>query len=345
MISTIWSHRFQVAGLGTLAVVVGLLLPACMVGPDFEPPEAPVAGSWAEGGRPGVTAGRKELVAWWKVFKDPDLNRLVNKASKQNLSLQLAGLRVMEARAQLGIAVGNAYPQVQQATGDLSYNRNPDLGSHPYFTAASVGFDASWELDLWGKYRRGTESARANLLASVAGYDDVVVSLTAEVARTYVMIREIEERIATAQQNIVTQTRSTEITKALWVEGAKGELDYQQAATTLYSTQASVPGLEISLKQAEHAMAILLGMPPQKMSGYLSGSKGIPAAPASIAAGIPSDLLRRRPDIRQAEFQAAAQCAQIGIAKSDLYPRLSLLGSMGWSASNSGSNSLGDLLN
>lgn len=324
---------------------LGLLLSGCVVGPGFETPGAAVADHWAEGKGPAVTAGRKELVAWWKVFNDPVLNRLVAKASKQNLSLQLAGLRVMEARAQLGIAVGQAYPQVQQATGDLSYNRNGSLPSDRNFTAASVGFDASWELDLWGKYRRGTESASANLLANVAGYDDVVVSLTAEVAQTYVVIRTLEERIATAKQNIVTQTRSTEITKDLWDEGQKDELDYQQAATTLYATQSTVPALEISLKQAEHSMAILLGMPPQKMSGDLSGSKGIPVPPATIAAGIPSDLLRRRPDLRQAEFQAAAQCAQIGIAKSDLYPRLSLLGSMGWNASDSGSNSLGDLFN
>ncbi len=326
------------------AAGLALLTAGCVVGPDFVPPEAPVAGHWAEGGGGGVSVKRGDLVAWWKVFDDPVLDRLVAQASEQNLSLQLAGLRVMEARAQLGIAVGSQYPQVQVATGDLSYNRNPALAK-PGFAAASIGFDASWELDLWGKYRRGIESANANLLANVADYNDVVVSITAEVAQTYVTIRSLEARIDTAEENIVTQTRSTEITKALWDEGEKSELDYQQAATTLYETQSTVPGFEIALKQAQHSLAILLGLPPQQMSGLLAGASAIPAAPATIMVGIPSDLLRRRPDLRQAEMQAAAQCAQIGVAKADLYPRLSLLGSIGWNATNSGSRSLGDLFN
>lgn len=340
-----WNHRFEAELRSVVAAAFLLSVGGCMVGPDFQVPEAAVAAAWAESDAEGISAKRGDLLEWWEVFGDPVLNRLVKQAADENLTLQVAGLRVMEARAQLGIALGNAWPQVQQATGGLSYNRNPAFAPKPEFTAGSVGFDASWELDLWGKYRRGIESANANLLANVAGYEDVVVSLTAEVARTYTLIRSLQERIATAKENIETQKQSAAITKALWDDGAKSELDYQQAATTLYSTEATVPALEISLKQAEHSLAILLGQPPQDMAKLLGGPGGIPQAPAAIAAGIPSDLLRRRADIRQAEYQAAAQCAQIGIAKTDLYPRISLLGSIGWNSTNIGSQSLNDLFN
>ncbi len=322
-----------------------LFLMGCAVGPDFKPPGAATAGKWEEGDGSRVTSSPAELVQWWKIFGDPVLNRLVKKAAKQNLSVELAGLQVMESRALLGIAIGNAYPQVQQATGDLSYNRNPNLAPNPEFSAASVGLDASWELDLWGKYRRGVESSNASLLASVAGYNDVLVSITAEVARTYIAIRTLEMRIKTAKENIEIQVKSSAVTKALWDEGAKSELDFQQAETTLYTTRAQVPELEISLKQAQHSLAILLGIPPQNMAALLKGASGIPIPPDTITAGIPADLLRRRPDIRQAEFQAAAQSAQIGVAKAELYPRLSLVGSIGWNATNTGSQSLSNLFN
>lgn len=330
-----------------LLIVVGMALFSigCAVGPDFKLPGTVIEGKWEEGGGMEVSSSPAELVGWWKVFKDPVLNRLVKKSAKQNLTVELAGLQVMEARALLGIAMGNAYPQVQQATGDLSYNRNPNLAPNPEFSAASVGLDASWELDLWGKYRRGIESSNANLLASVAGYNDVLVSITAEVARTYITIRTLEMRIKTANKNIEIQIKSSAVTKALWDEGAKSELDFQQAETTLYTTRAQVPELEISLKQAQHSLAILLGIPPQNMTALLKGSTGIPQPPTTITAGIPADLLRRRPDIRQAEYRAAAQSAQIGVAKAELYPRLSLLGSIGWNATNTGSQSLSNLFN
>ena len=321
------------------------LLSGCTIGPDFENPEAPVAAGWSESDE-RISHSPADTIEWWKRFDDPVLDRLVKKASEQNLTIELAGLRVMQSRAELGIAIGNAYPQLQQASGNLLYTRNPALlPGDTKFTSAFVGLDASWELDLWGRFRRGITASEANLLADVAGYHDALVAVTAEVASTYITIRVLEQRIATAQRNIEIQQETTDISKALWDDGEKSRLDYEQARTTLLTTQARVPALEISLQQSHHALAILLGQPPQKMDGLLRGRDTIPSPSAEIAAGVPADLLRQRPDIRQAEFQAAAQSEQIGIALTDLYPRLSLLGSIGWSASDAPGGDLGKLFN
>jgi NodT family efflux transporter outer membrane factor (OMF) lipoprotein len=314
-----------------------------MIGPDFTPPEAPVASKWKESEGKFAKSEPVLDVKWWEVFNDPVLDKLIQLAYQQNLTLQIAGLRVLEARAQLGVVAGSLYPQVQQGTGAYSYNRASSSGGDPYFNAASAGFDAAWELDFWGKFRRAIQSADANLMANMASYDDVLVTLTAEVARSYVQIRTFEERIHLAQQNISIQKRALSISEARFISGAVSELDVQQAKTLLSTTQAAIPGLQISLRQTQHALSILLGMPPQDLDGLLKGPEIIPDAPAEVAVGIPADLLRRRPDIRQAELQAIAQCAQIGVAKADLFPSISLLGSLGWSVNDTGQYSLGDL--
>jgi NodT family efflux transporter outer membrane factor (OMF) lipoprotein len=313
-----------------------------MVGPDFVPPEAPVAQEWEESEGEVLTKESVEHSDWWKVFNDPVLDSLIQTAYEQNLSLQIAGLRVLQARAQLGIVTGDLYPQLQQMTGDYSRVKNPGTPSD-YFNESSFGFDAAWELDFWGKFRRGIESADANLIASIASYDDVLVTLTAEVARTYVQIRTFQERIRLAEKNIKIQKRALELATVQFEVGTVTELDKQQATTNLRSTQASVPDFQTSLRQAQHALSILLGMPPGDLSTILGGSSEIPVPPAEVAVGIPADLLRRRPDIKQAELQAAAQCAQIGVARSELFPSFSLNGTLGWSANDSGDNSLGDM--
>jgi len=316
-----------------------------MVGPEFSPPKAPVAHKWEESEGVVTKAEPADYSKWWKVFDDPVLDKLIQMAYEQNLSLQIAGLRVLEARAQLGVVSGNLYPQTQIATGAYKYNRsaNPAPGMDRYLSGASVGFDAAWELDFWGKFRRSIQSANANLIANIAGYDDVLVTLTAEVARTYVQIRTFQERIRLAVENTRIQKQALQISLARFESGAVSELDVQQARTLLSTTQASVPALQISLRQTQHALSILLGIPPQDLDGLFGGSKPIPDAPAEVAVGIPADLLRRRPDIRQAELQAAAQCAQIGVAKTELFPSISLLGTLGWSVNDAGQYSLGDL--
>jgi NodT family efflux transporter outer membrane factor (OMF) lipoprotein len=283
------------------------------------------------------------------VFNDPTLDTLIQSAYNQNLTLQIAGLRVLEARAVLGVATGNLYPQTQQATADyakigLSKNSpNFPPGTDRFFGQASMGFDAAWELDFWGRFRRGVESADANFIAGIASYDDVLVTLTAEVARSYVLIRTLEERIFLAQANVKIQQESLRIATVQFDHGAVTELDVQQAKSLLRNTQALIPQLQISLRQAENALAILLGIPPQDLSSIVTGPKKIPAPPVEVAIGIPAELLRRRPDIQQAELLAASQSSRIGIAKADLYPSFTLFGTIGISAANTGRSNISDM--
>lgn len=328
-----------------LPLCAAMLTAGCaMTGPDFKTPDAKVADEWTARETPGINNLPQADSQWWKVFNDPVLDELVQTAYEQNLTLQIAGLRVLEARAQLGIVTGNLYPQSQSVSGNYSYNRGKETAvTDRYFNQAGTGFDAAWELDFWGKFRRGIESADANLIANIASYDDVLVTLTAEVARSYVLIRTLEERIRLARENIKIQQRSLELTTNQFETGSVTELDMQQATTQLRNTQASVPNLLISLEQAQHALSILMGMLPQDLNAMLGAGSNIPSAPAEVATGIPADLLRRRPDIKQAELQAAAQSAQIGIADAELLPSFTLLGSIGWNVNDAGNDDLGDL--
>lgn len=334
-----------------LAVAGVLLISGCaLVGPDFKKPEAPLAESWIDNESAQVQHQGEDLSDWWQAFNDPVLDNLIKRAYQQNLTLQIAGLRVLEARAQLGLASGNLYPQTQQATADYSktqLSRNsPNLtpGIDRNYDQASIGFDAAWELDFWGRFRRGVESADAALMAEMASYDNVLVTLTAEVARTYTLIRTLEERIALAEENVGTQSESLRIATVRFKNGAVTELDVQQAKSLLRNTQALIPQLASLRRQATHALSTLLGMPPRDLGALLTEQATIPAAPATVAVGIPAQLLRRRPDIKQAEMQAAAQSARIGLAKADLYPSFTLLGTIGWSAASTGSSDTGDVL-
>ncbi len=320
---------------GTLSIL--LLLAGCTkVGPDFVKPDAPVAEGWTEVGELQLNATESDHADWWLSFSDPVLDRLVDEAYNQNLTLQIAGLRILEARAQLGLAIGSAWPQQQQATMDAIYSVPSDntAGSAflddtwNYNTGVSIG----WEIDFWGKFRRGIESAAAALLASIADYDTVLVTLTADVANTYVVIRTFEERLAIARENVKIQERSFNIADVRFRNGATTELDVQQAKTLLFNTQAAIPALEAGLRQSENALSILLGRPPGYVRQVLASGGKIPSPPAEIAVGIPADLLRRRPDVRGAELQAAAQSALIGVAKADFYPSVALLGTLGLSA-------------
>jgi len=247
----------------------------------------------------------------------------------------------------LGVAIGELYPQQQQLSTSINYNRIPvsvpfNRISNTYWLAA-FGTSAGWEIDLWGKLRRGIESADAAFLASVADYDDVLVTLTGDVASTYVKIRTIETQLAIARENVERQRQTLAIAQARFAGGVATKRDVYQAENVLGSTEASIPQLEFERRQATNALSILLGMPPDPLDDLLSGSSGIPVAPETLAVGIPADLLRRRPDIRQAELKAAAQCAQIGFAKGDLLPAFSLAGNVGTLSSDIGNASLAKL--
>ncbi|MBZ4332489.1 efflux transporter outer membrane subunit [Corallococcus sp. AS-1-12] len=329
--------------LGVLAALSG-----CAVGPDFKRPEAAVAREWRTQGDPRLSTQDAVDTQWWKSFGDPSLDRLVELAARQNLSLQIAGLRIVEARAQLAILTGRQYPQVQAFSGSASAvgrsensaAANPfdveGLGSiDRHFLEYQLGFDALWELDFWGKYRRGVESGTAGLLASVADYQSSLVSLTAEVARTYVLVRTYEVLIEQAQENARIQEEGFRIAEARFSNGATSELDMTQASTLLESTRATIPQLQAGLEQARNALSTLLGQPTGEVEALLAGPKRIPVAPATVAIGMPAEILRRRPDVRGAELYAAAQCARIGIAEAELYPSFSLFGTIGLQASTS----------
>jgi len=332
----------------------GLLVACAPVGPEFARPEETVAPQWLLASQDEFKAEPEELIEWWQVFGDQDLIELIERAHQNNNNLKIAGLRVLEARAALGIAVGNQYPQSQVAFGDATAigasesNANTTAGDLN-FTQYNLGASASWEMDFWGKFRRGVESADATLLASIANFDDVFVLLTAQVADTYMVLRVTQEQLQIARENLALQQRSYDIVEVLYRNGASSELDALQALTLLLATKATIPGLEAVLRQAKNALSTLLGMPPGDVSMLLARSSSVPRVPEQLVVGIPANMLRQRPDVRRAEMQALAQNALVGFAQAELYPSFSIRGSLGLAAAGgtnttrTGDNGFGEL--
>jgi NodT family efflux transporter outer membrane factor (OMF) lipoprotein len=322
-----------------------LTLTGCAVGPRYAQPTLNINKSWNETTSPQVSAQTPADSAWWKAFNDPALDRLIQLAYTQNLPLQVAGLRIMEARAQLGIAIGNQYPQQTQALANVqgvglsrnTANKPPDFTRN--YADELVGFDASWEADFWGKFRKGVKAQHAEYIGSVDNYQNALVSLAGEVARTYMTIRTFQELIEQARRNVTVQAESLRVANVRFQNGATSELDVAQARTLLESTRASIPQFEISLAQSQNALSTLIGQPPGSLQNLLQGPETIPAAPAQVAVSIPADVLRRRPDIRNAELVAMAQSERIGIAKADLYPHFALSGTFGLHATQGGAES------
>ena len=322
-------------------------MPGCLIGPDYKTPAAPVAKQWELATNSEVDASHQEYNDWWQVFNDPTLVKLIDMAYAQNLGLRAAGVRVLAARAQLGEAIGEFYPQQQTLSAQVNFNRLPL--SLPYkfaqntYWSDTFGAQAAWEIDVWGKIRRGVQSADDNFLASVASYDNVLVTLTGDVASTYVKIRTTQTQIEVARQNVEKERLSVQIVKARHEGGVATGRDVDQALNVLGSTEATIPQFTVQLEQQKDALAVLLGLPPGSVDELLGAESGIPNAPEKAAVGIPADLLRRRPDIRQAELQAAAQCSQIGVAKADLLPAFSLMGNVGTLSTNINTASLSDV--
>lgn len=308
----------------------------CKVGPNYMRPAAPVANHWIESADPKVNSNAQPPGYWWKVFNDPTLERLIQTAYQQNLTLRVAGARILEARAQLAIARGELFPQEQSAFFQYSRNKLSDKVANPppvqWFSQWDLGVTATWELDFWGRFRRAIEAADAELDASVEDYDDVLVILVSDVAANYVQYRTFEQRLVYARTNVELQRKSFAIADDRFKNGATTERDVQQAKQALEETEALIPTLEIGKRQAMNRLSILLGMPPTNLDCILGAGSGIPDAPSDVIVGVPCDLLRRRPDLRRAERQVAAQSARIGVAASDLYPHFSLLGTIGLQA-------------
>jgi NodT family efflux transporter outer membrane factor (OMF) lipoprotein len=330
------------------AISLLLTLAACLLGPDFRDPPAPISEKFLKAAGPALTDAQ-DYRDWWKSFHDPVLNHLIELAYAQNLTLMSAGTRVLEARAALGVAIGEFYPQSQQAVGGIGYTgqSQTDPLSNPlaprYFWRDDLGAKIAWELDFWGKFRRGVESADAAYLASIATYDDVLVTLLGDVTTVYIGIRTTQRQIEIAKDNVVKQRKALAIAQARYTGGATSKLDVYQAENVLGQTEAAIPQLQIQLDQGLDALRVLLGMPSRSLDALLSGSAGIPVPPRSVAVGIPADLVRRRPDIRAAELLAAAQSAQIGMAEADLYPAFSLTGSFYAAAATIPHADLGDV--
>jgi NodT family efflux transporter outer membrane factor (OMF) lipoprotein len=312
------------------------------VGPDYGRPVAAVADDWIDSSDPRVRQESVDYAYWWRQLRDPMLDDLVLRASSQNINLRAAGFRIQEARARRQIAAGALFPQLQQATADYQrFNTSTAIAnSAPVadFNHWDTGLDLGWELDIWGRFRRAVEEQDARLDASVENYDDFLVLLQAEVALTYVQIRAFQERIRFATQNASGQEQLYNLTVIRQREGAVSDLDVQQAANVWYTTAATIPALEARLRQSQNALAVLLGVPPYDMSVELGENVPIPIAPRDLVVGIPAELLSRRPDVRRAEREVAAQSARIGVAVSDLYPAVSIVGTLGWNA-----DTLGDL--
>ncbi len=341
-----WLHR----GIAAVAAIAPLWFTSCMVGPNYQTPKAKVASQWMTNAT--IIAGQPANPGdayWWRSFNDPTLNHLVELAYSNNVSLQIAGTRVLQARAQLGQAIGNLFPQQQGLSGSLNYTRlNSALvdsipGLTPNYAADQLLFGATWEIDFWGKFRRGIQSAGANFGGTVAAYDDALVSLVAGVAKNYVTMRTIEERIRVANTNALTQRESLRIATVQFQYGETSELDMRQAATVCYQTESEIPRLQHALNQSRNALAVLLGETPDEVAQHLKEPGGIPVVPQTVAVGIPRDLLRRRPDVRAAGLTAASQSALIGVAKANMYPAFSLAGAFGFGSNNERNNSLSDI--
>jgi len=321
-----------------LVLASGMITACAPVGPEFVRPDSASNDSWSDFVREDFQFAPQDTVEWWGIFGDPVLSKLVAAAHQNNNNIRIAGLRVLEARASLGIARGSRYPQAQFVAGDATRielsesNANTAGGGDLNFLQFNLGASASWEIDFWGRFRRGIQSADANLLASIASFDDTLVLLSAQVASVYVVIRTTEEQLRIARENLALQERSYEIVDVLYRFGASNELDVQQAETLLLSTRATIPSLQIALRQAHHALAALLGLPPTDLTQILGGEGRIPEVPVQIMVGVPADMLRQRPDVRRAELLAMAQNARVGVAKADLYPSFSINGSLGLAA-------------
>lgn len=325
-----------------LCAALALALSGCTtLGPDYEEPSVEWLAEWQPDlyGHLDEAApdGVGELGSWWQSFQDPALNALIEQAEQDNPTLRIAGLRILESRARLGLAGSALYPQLQQVTGAATYLNSRDSGgaqpdSSQSLSSYQAGFNFGWELDFWGRFQRGVESADAAYFASLAGQKDVQVLLYAEVARLYYSYRTLQLRIEIANRNAAIQKRSFDITQQVFASGQNSELDLQQAKTQYLATLATIPDLQTALVKTRNALSALLGRPPGDLPELGTATQRLPELQPPMLRAVPARLLMRRPDIRAAAWQVAAQSAQIGVAKADYYPAINLLGTLGFSA-------------
>lgn len=305
-----------------------LVLTGCMVGPDFKQPEVSIKEQWrAETGTQFSAAvetvrnAQINPVNWWSQFGDPTLDQLLKLAAAQNLSLQSAAVRIYQARAQLGVSDATLLPTVVAAGNATEGNST---------STREAMLQANWELDFWGKYRRSIESTFAGYQGAIAAYYTADVSLASMVARTYINIRNLESLIRVARTNLALQAESLRIAEARYKAGSTSLLALSQAQTRYQQTKAQIPQLLSRLNRQQNVMSTLLGQPPGYYEVTFGGIKNQLQTPEVLNVGIPMDLLRRRPDVALAEYQAVSQSALIGVREADLYPSFSLTGMFGY---------------
>jgi len=311
-----------------------LLIVGCAVGPNYRPPKVSVPESWGESQKNAAFNHADPIVQWWKTFNDPVLDSLITHAVESNLDLRVAEARIREARFQSGVVSSELWPSVETSASYSRSRRSQGISIIPPKARLKrnlyqAGFDASWEIDLFGGKRRAIEAARADIDAAVENRRDVLVTLLAEVARNYIEVRGLQRRLEIVRNNVRVQQETIDITRARFEAGLSSELDAVQAEALLATTQSQIPTLESSTKQTIHRIGILLGQKPDALQAELTKGAPIPSAPAMVPVGLPSGLLRRRPDVRRAEWELAAATARIGVATADFFPKFSLTGDFG----------------
>ena len=331
-------YRPQVLLAG--AALALALFQGCAVGPNYQPPKTTAPAQWSAPMAGGETNLEPSLASWWKSFNDPQLDSLVERAVRTNQDLRIAEARVREARAFYRIASSQLWPTVDAGGSYARENQSknqPILGSLPMPSGIpyennvyQAGFDASWEIDVFGGNRRAVEAGKAEVAAAEFGRRNVLVTLLGEVARNYVELRGCQRRLEIANKNLTTQQEALALAQNRFNNGLTSDLDVQQAATLLANTRAAIPMLESGIQGYIHRLGVLLGQPPEALLAELSAPAPIPSAPPLVPAGLPSDLLRRRPDIQLAERQLAASTARIGVATAALFPKFSLTGIAGY---------------
>jgi outer membrane protein, multidrug efflux system len=338
--SLLHENKYRHLLSSTFIAALIILFSGCLsVGPDYVRPDTTVYNQWhtqIKGDSQNNGTRAETLSEWWKTLNDPKLSELIDRAAKGNLDLKKAQARVREARARRGLAKADYLPAVD-AKGSATRSRGSEnAGGGSTNDLYAAGFDASWELDIFGGVRRSVEAAQANLEASHEDLRDVLVSLLAEAAKNYVDVRTYQSRIATAEANLKAQEETYQLTVWRNQAGLSDELAVSQARYNLESTRSGIPALRTGLEEAMNRIAVLLGEQPGLVHEELKKQETVPVASLDIAVGVPADIIRRRPDIRKAERDLASQTAKIGVAVADLYPKFTLSGSIGLQSLSSG---------
>jgi NodT family efflux transporter outer membrane factor (OMF) lipoprotein len=316
-----------------------LILSGCAaVGPDYSEPVIDTPDAWTQNVVQQLqTAPQSSLQSWWTVFNDPVLDDLIERSRAENLDLKIAVSRVRQSRAMLAMTSGEKLPTLS-SSGTVGISQMSDDGPLEQVAPAGgfssqefyeIGVDSAWEIDVFGGIRRSIEAAGAGYQASIEDYRDVLATMYAEVALVYVDIRALQQRIFYMQENAGFQRNSLDLAQDRFDSGVSSRLDVAQAQASLSSTLASIPSLEISLNHALNRLAVLLGQDAGSLQAEFSDTRDLPIPAQSLGIGVPANVLRQRPDIRQAERLLAAQTAQIGVATADLYPRFGLGGFFG----------------